>query len=315
MKHSGQGKIGIIGAGSIGIAFAIVFARAGRHVSLYDPDAGRRSLVIGEIAERLRELHTFDLLDEDAESILARVRVETSLEAAAADAELVEECAPERVDIKRELFAKLDAATAAATVLASASSALLASSFAGHVDGRHRCLVAHPVNPPYLIPVIELVPAPFTAGSTMDRAAAIFRDVAMRPVCLGKEIEGFVFNRLQGAVLREAYCLVSDGIATVDEIDALMIEALGMRWSVVGPFETVDLNTRGGIGAHAQKMGPAYERMAAQRGQHVPWTPELVARVEAARRAALPLDQWESRVAWRDRQLMALALYRRSRFR
>lgn len=315
MKHSGQGKIGIIGAGSIGIAFAIVFARAGRQVSLYDPDAARRSLVIGEIAGRLRELHTFDLLDEDAESILARVRVETSLEAAAADAALVEECAPERVDIKRELFAKLDAAAAATTVLASASSALLASSFAGHVDGRHRCLVAHPVNPPYLIPVIELVPAPFTAASTMDRAAAIFRDVAMRPVCLGKEIEGFVFNRLQGALLREAYCLVRDNIATVDEIDALMIEALGMRWSVVGPFETVDLNTRGGIGAHAQKMGPAYERMAAQRGQHDPWTPELVARVEAARRAALPLDQWESRVAWRDRQLMALALYRRLRLR
>jgi L-gulonate 3-dehydrogenase len=84
-----------------------------------------------------------------------------------------------------------------------------------------------------------------------------------------------------------------------------------LRWSVIGPFETVDLNTRGGISSHAQKMGPAYERMGAERGQHDPWTPELVEMVAAARRAAVPLEQWEERVAWRDRALMALARHRR----
>jgi L-gulonate 3-dehydrogenase len=84
-----------------------------------------------------------------------------------------------------------------------------------------------------------------------------------------------------------------------------------MRWSVMGPFETVDLNTRGGIASHAQKMGPSYGRMGAERGQNDSWTPELVARVEAERRAALPLDEWETRVAWRDRALMNLIRYRR----
>jgi 3-hydroxyacyl-CoA dehydrogenase len=122
-----------------------------------------------------------------------------------------------------------------------------------------------------------------------------------------REIEGFVFNRLQGAVLREAYCLVRDGVATVEDIDAIVRDGLGRRWSIIGPFETSDLNTRGGIESHAQKMGPSYERMGAERGQHDPWTPELVAEVTRQRRGALPLEKWEERVRWRDEQLMRLA--------
>jgi 3-hydroxyacyl-CoA dehydrogenase len=124
-----------------------------------------------------------------------------------------------------------------------------------------------------------------------------------------REVEGFIFHRLQGAVLREAYCLVRDGVASVDDIDTVMRDGLGRRWSFIGPFETVDLNTRGGISSHALKMGPAYERMGAERGQHDPWLPPLVEEVAAQRRELLPLDQWESRVRWRDRMLMKLAKY------
>ena len=91
-----------------------------------------------------------------------------------------------------------------------------------------------------------------------------------------------------------------------------MTEGLGPRWSIIGPFETVDLNTRGGIASHAQKMGPAYERMGAERGQHDPWTADLIEKVAAARRATLPLEQWEARVGWRDRTLMALMKHRLS---
>jgi 3-hydroxyacyl-CoA dehydrogenase len=128
----------------------------------------------------------------------------------------------------------------------------------------------------------------------------------MEPVIVRKEVEGFVFNRLQGALLREAYCLVRDGVVSVEEVDRVVRDGLGLRWSVIGPFETADLNTRGGIASHAEKMGPAYARMGAQRGQNDPWTPDLVAKVTAQRRALLPLERWEERVAWRDRALMAL---------
>ena len=116
----------------------------------------------------------------------------------------------------------------------------------------------------------------------------------------------YAFALQQGALLREAYCLVRDGIATVDDIDEVVRNGLGRRWSFIGPFETADLNTRGGIESHAAKMGPAYERMGAERGQHDPWTPELVADVTAQRRALLDLDDWDERVRWRDRQLIRL---------
>jgi 3-hydroxyacyl-CoA dehydrogenase len=134
----------------------------------------------------------------------------------------------------------------------------------------------------------------------------------MEPVLVHKEVEGFVFNRLQGALLREAYCLVRDGVASVDDVDCIVREGLGLRWSIIGPFETVDLNTQGGIESHAQKMGPAYERMGAERGQRDPWTADLVAKVSAARRALLPLDRWAERVGWRDRRLMSLIRHRKT---
>jgi 3-hydroxyacyl-CoA dehydrogenase len=304
-------SVAIVGAGSIGVAFAIVFARAGWRVALHDPDTGRRALAPGELRSRLEDLQSFDLVDEAVDTVAARVRLEATLDTALDGARLVQECAPESIELKRRLFAQLDAASPADAVLASSTSALPASRFAADVPGRARCLVAHPGNPPYLLPIVELVPAPFTAPETVDRAAALYRAAGMLPVRVGREVEGFVFNRLQGALLREAYCLVRDGVATVADIDTVMTEGLGPRWSVIGPFETVDLNTRGGIESHAQRMGPAYERMGAERGQHDPWTPELVARVAAERRAALPLDAWDERVRWRDRMLMALARHRR----
>jgi 3-hydroxyacyl-CoA dehydrogenase len=127
-----------------------------------------------------------------------------------------------------------------------------------------------------------------------------------------REIEGFIFNRLQGALLREAYCLVRDGVASVDVVDRVVRDGPGRRWAFSGPFETADLNTRGGIEAHARRLGPAYARMGAERGQDDPWTDELVAQVVRERRARLPLAEWDDRVAWRDRALAALEQARRA---
>jgi L-gulonate 3-dehydrogenase len=312
MEARSTRRAGIVGAGSIGVAFAVVFARAGWRVRLYDPESARRAAVPREVAQRLDDLAHYDLLDEAPGVIAARVEVVDTLDTAVADADLVQECAPERVDIKRELFAQIDRAAPAHAILASASSFLPVSKFVdATLPGRDRCLVAHPGNPPYLIPVIEIVPAPFTSEAATACAIALFGEAGMRPVTVQKEVEGFIFNRLQGAVLREAYCLVRDGVASVEDIDAIVREGLGPRWSVIGPFETADLNTRGGIASHAQKMGPSYARMGAERGQNDPWTPELVEQVETARRHALPLEHWDERVAWRDRQLMGLARQRK----
>lgn len=297
--------IAVIGGGSIGVAFAVLFARAGHPVRISDPSPDRRAIIPTEIAARLDGLAEHGLLEETTADIAARITTTDSVADAVSDAVLVQECAPERADLKRALFAEVDENAPPEAVLASSSSALPVSRFAAGLPGESRCLVAHPGNPPHLIPVIELVPAPFTTEATVEKAEAIYTDAGLSPIRVHGEPEGFVFNRLQGALLREAYCLVRDGVASVDDVDKAVRDGLGRRWSFMGPFETVDLNTRGGIESHAAKMGPAYERMGAERGQHDPWTGDLVAAVTAQRRALLPLDDWDKRVAWRDEQLMS----------
>ncbi|MGY6499238.1 MAG: 3-hydroxyacyl-CoA dehydrogenase [Microcella sp.] len=307
MQEAPLRTVCVVGAGSIGVAFAVLFARAGFQVRIWDavPEALPRALE--ELDSRLALLAERGMLVEPPAEILDRVSAHDILFDAVRGAELVQECAPEQLAIKKELFRLIGSFSEPHAVLASSSSAIVSSEFATATAARDRVLIAHPGNPPYLIPVIELVPSAYTSEETVSTALEIFRAAGSRPIVVRREIEGFVFNRLQGAVLREAYCLVRDGVATVEEIDEVMRSGLGRRWAFMGPFETVDLNTRGGIDSHAEKMGPAYQRMGATRGQDDPWTPELVADVVKQRRDLLPMDQWEARVRWRDERLIQVA--------
>ncbi|SCX22212.1 3-hydroxyacyl-CoA dehydrogenase [Mycolicibacterium fluoranthenivorans] len=293
----------VLGAGSIGVSFAILFACNGVDVAVYDPVAAALPRAAEDLRERLKLLGI-----TDPAVVEARVRFTSGLDSALLGVGFVQECAPERLDVKQKLLRQAAIQTAAEVPLASSSSAIVASRLAEGLDTpvAARILVGHPGNPPYLLPVIEVVPSPSTAGSITERTVEVYRTAGLRPVLVRREVEGFVFNRLQGALLREAYCLVRDGVASVDDIDEVVRSGLGRRWSIIGPFETADLNTRGGIESHADKMGPAYQRMGAERGQSDPWTPELVAEVTAQRRALLDLDDWDERVRWRDRQLLRL---------
>jgi 3-hydroxyacyl-CoA dehydrogenase len=305
-------RIAVVGAGSMGVAWSIVFARSGHEVALYDPVADRFPTARLELAARVGELAKRRLISASVPAMLERVSVVPDLATAVSGATYVQECAPERIDLKQSLFAELVRQTSSDTILASSSSAIPISQVAAQLPERDRCLVVHPLNPPFLLNVVEIVPADFTRADVTTRAAALLEQAGMAPVTLKREIEGFLFNRLQGALLREAYCLVRDGVASVAEVDRAITEGLGMRWAVLGVFETVDVNTRGGVQSHAEKLGPAYARMGAERGQNDPWTPDLVARVAGERRALLPLERWEERVRWRDRRLMDIAALKRS---
>jgi L-gulonate 3-dehydrogenase len=202
-------------------------------------------------------------------------------------------------------------ATGPSTVLATASSAIPISRILPDPADQARAMVAHPANPPAVLRVIELVPGPGTAATAVDRAESLFVDAGFDPVTLGHEIEGFVMNRLQGAVLREAYRLVDEGVADVAGIEAVMRLSLGPRWALSGPFETAELNTPGGIRAHAARMGPAYRKMGESRGErNCDWPPELVARVEAERRAIIPAADLPARALWRARAVARLVALR-----
>lgn len=301
--------VAVVGSGSIGVAFAVLFARAGRTVSLYDVEHAALDRAATDLDDRLTLLNDAGLLSERLDAVAARVSFTSDLGIAVRSAELVQECAPERVEIKRDVFARVGVAAPGDAVLASSSSAIPPSEIAERLPSSvaRRIVVGHPGNPPYLLPVIELVPSPLTSPEVVAEARRVYGDAGLRPVVVRREIEGFVFNRLQGALLREAYCLVRDGVVDVDDVDEIVRSGLGRRWSIMGPFETSDLNVRGGIAAHAERMGSAYARMGAERGQDDPWTPDLVRKVDAQRRELLPLERWDERVHWRDARLMALS--------
>ncbi len=231
-------------------------------------------------------------------------------DAALSTAGLIIECGPEHLETKQAIFADLLATTGDDAVLATASSAIQMSRIVTDERQQARCLVAHPVNPPAVLRIVELCPAPGTTDRTMARAADLFGAVGFRTAALGHEIEGFILNRLQGAVLREAYRLVSEGVADPDDIDAVMRLGLGPRWALSGPFETVELNTPGGITAHADRMGPAYKRMGEERGETVDWTGPLVARVAASREASRGGVSIEDRARWRSRAVARLVAFR-----
>ncbi len=304
MTDTQDGTIALIGGGSMGMGWAIVFARAGHTVRIYDSAPDMLTKAKPGIATRLSALAAHGLLEEAPDAILARITTTGDLAAALADVVHVQENVPERLEIKLDLFKRLDELAPPDAVLASSTSSLPASDFASDLIGRARCLVAHPANPPFLLPIVEIVPAPFTAPEAVERTRALMAATGQAPVVLKREVNGFLYNRLQGAVLREAYWMVKEGIADVQDIDAVMTSGLGLRWSIIGPFETADLNYRGGLVDHASRMGERYRQMGAERGQPDDWDADLVARAAAQRRAIVPMEKWDARVAWRDERLM-----------
>jgi L-gulonate 3-dehydrogenase len=295
MVSETQSNIVILGAGFIGQSFAAVFADAGWTVTLVDPEPAARENVQVGLAIQSDAIHLAGLSQAGGKPVRVLAEAGTALSSAA----IVLECGPEDLSTKKAIFLGLLAETPPETILATASSAIVMSQILPDTVDQARCLVVHPVNPPAVLRVIEQVPAPGTACKTTARSADLFTAAGFTVVTLGHEVEGFVMNRLQSAVLREAYRLVDEGVTDVEGVDGIMRMALGPRWALSGPFETADLNTAGGIDAHAARMGPAYRRIGESRGETVDWHATLIDRVTAERRAICPEIDLPRRAEWR----------------
>ncbi|WP_250529629.1 3-hydroxyacyl-CoA dehydrogenase [Caballeronia sp. ATUFL_F1_KS4A] len=303
-------NIAVIGSGRIGRAWAIVFAKSGFNVTIHDASKDMLGGAIPAIRESVEDLASFDLIDEAVDAIVARITACEHLADAVADADLVQENIAEVVEAKRALFIELDRLTKPDAILASSTSGLPASTFTEGIAGRARCLVAHPVNPPSLVPLVELCGAPWTSQDTMERARAIYEGAKQKPVTVNREISGFLLNRLQGALLDEALSLYEQGYASAADLDTVIRDGLAMRWSFMGPFETIDLNAPGGVADYAARYGGTYKSIAAGR-KPFDWSAETLGKLDAERRAVLPRETIEERSRWRDRRLMALLAHRR----
>ena len=307
-----MGKIAVIGAGLVGRAWAISYARAGHTIALWDEIADAPRAALAAIDGLLPDLAANNLLHgAEAGAVRARMSVAPTLAAALEGAFYVQENTPEDLAIKRAVFAKLDAAAAPEAILASSTSAILPSAFSEGLAGRARMLVVHPINPPYLIPAVEIVPAPWTEPGVVERAAKMLSAAGHAPMTMKREIDGFIMNRMQGALLEEAFRLVEGGYASIEDIDVGLREGLALRWSFMGPFETIDLNAPLGVRDYAQRYQKIYDGLFPSTQWRADWSGPVMDVMEADRRKRLPADKLAERQAWRDRRLMALLAHKR----
>ena len=304
-------KIAIIGSGFIGRAWAISFARAGYAIALWDQQPGAVDKALAYIELLLPDLANNGLLrGASAAEVRGRMQGAASLEEAVSGAVYVQENTPENVELKRQVFSLLDSSAGPETILASSTSAILPSYFTEHLAGRARCIVVHPLNPPYLIPAAEIVPAPWTDAAVVAKTTALLKDAGHAPIVMQRELDGFVMNRLQGALLEEAFRLVAEGYASVEDIDVGIREGLALRWSFMGPFETIDLNAPGGVRDYVERYESVYDKIAGNPLPHPQWSGAVLPGIEAERRQKLAAEQLQERQAWRDRRLMSLAAYK-----
>ncbi len=300
-------KVACIGAGTVGRAWAVVFARAGHDVALYDATPT-------EVAERalpgarqaLELLDEFDLLDDPIDTIMARLHPAASIAEAAADTIYVQESVREDLETKRTVFAEIAAAAPTGAILASSTSALPGSDFLGHIPAPERALVVHPVNPPAFIPLVELCATRWTSQETLAAARTLMSAAGMRPIVLNKEIEGFILNRLQFTLVAEAMHLVGEGYCSAEDIDAVLTDGLALRWASIGPFEVAHLNAVNGFQGFVDRLGPMMKRMGELARTDYDWTPAQVENLHSAIAQRLPVENIPERQAWRDRQILAL---------
>jgi L-gulonate 3-dehydrogenase len=304
-------SVAIIGAGLIGRSWAIVFARAGWQVRVTDSEARPLENASQLIAAGLEELASYGLVT-DPGSATANVAIVPSLADAVSGVALVQENGPEVVETKRMIFAELDRLCPEDAILASSTSAIVASRFTEELPGRARCLVAHPVNPPHLVPLVELCGASWTAPQTIEKARRIYESVEQVPIMVNREVEGFVLNRLQGALLAEAFRLAGEGVVSPQDLDKTLKDGLGLRWSFLGPFETIELNAPGGIADYCNRYTGFYRSLCQDPARPSVWDKDNVSRILEAWGGTPSTETLAHRSAWRDKRLAALRAHKNS---
>lgn len=309
-------KVAIIGTGFIGRAWAICFARGGYEARLWDAVPAAVDNAVRYIEPILDDLVVNDLLNGHAKSDVLRRLVPCATMAEALDGAIyVQESTPERVEDKIAVFGAITKIVSPDAIVASSTSAILPSTFTGTCTGRHRTIVVHPINPPFLVPACEVVPAPWTSDETVRKTVDLIRSIGQVPIPMTREIDGFLMNRLQAALLNEAFRLVNEGYATADEVDAGIRDGLALRWSFMGPYETIDLNAPAGIRDYVERFGPTLARISSTMTGPVSLEPAVLDTVEGELRARHPAAELTERQRWRDRRLAALVAHKRAAVR
>lgn len=288
----------------------MLFASGGFKVKLYDIEQRQITSALENIRTEMKSLEQSGSLKGSlsAEQQLSLISGCGNLAEAVEGAMHIQECVPENLELKKKIFAQLDRIVDDQVILSSSSSCLLPSKLFMGLAHVKQCLVAHPVNPPYYVPLVELVPHPETAPATMDRTYALMKKIRQSPVRVLKEVDGFVLNRLQYAIISEAWRLVEEGIVSPNDLDLVMSDGLGMRYAFIGPLETMHLNAEGMV-SYCDRYSEGMKRVLKTFGPVPEFSGATVERVNQDMCMKVPDDpeHLAARRHWRDDCLMQLS--------
>jgi 3-hydroxyacyl-CoA dehydrogenase len=303
MVDGSSETVAVIGCGVIGAAWVARMRLRGVDVRVFDP-APNAADVIEEVAQHAATAWAGLGLATDH---LGALTVCASIDDAVAPAALIQECVPERLDIKHDTLRSIETAAPLDALLASSTSGFKPTELAAALANPERFVVAHPFNPVYLLPLVEVVGGEDTSVDTIDRAMTFYAGLGMRPLHVRVEIDAFIADRLLEAVWREALWLVHDGVATTEEIDDSIRYGFGLRWAQMGLFETY--RTAGGAGGMRHflaQFGPALEWPWTKLTDTPEWTDDLVETIASQSDAQSGDRTISELLSERDRNLVAI---------
>lgn len=303
-----KGKVGIIGSGLIGRSWAMLFAGAGYTVDLFDVDDSKVDEALNDIEAQLANLEKKGLLRGTLTSKQQHQLIKkcSTMSECLKGAIHVQECVFENLELKQKVFLEMDKLVDDRTVLCSSTSCFPPSAFTKEMKHRSQAIVGHPVNPPYYVPLVEIVPAPWTSPDVAIRTRALMKEIGQKPVLLKKEVEGFVLNRIQYAILNECWRLIQDGVVDTADMDTVMSEGLGMRYAFLGPLETAHLNAEGML-EYADKYAKGIVKVSKTFGPVPTYDGPTLTKVNAELLQKVPLKDLQKRRQWRDTKLAELA--------
>jgi len=286
----------------------MIFAASNYTVSLYDIEPQQIETALADIQQQLKTLEKEKLLRGtlNADQQFALISGTTSLKEAVKNATIVQECVPEVLDLKRKVWKQVDDVVSPNTILSSSTSTFVPSLFSDHLTNKKNIIVSHPVNPPYYVPVVEVVPAPWTDPEIAKKTRDIWEEVGQTPVSLTREIPGFIINRLQYALLNEAWNLVTEGILDVKDTDKVMSEGLGMRYAFLGTLETTHLNEHG-FANYCKRYGDTIYAVSKDFKPTPKFEGPHVLEIAKQLEADVPLEKLQERRNWRDLALTKLS--------